>query len=193
MVIGITGGVGCGKSTVLSLLEQRCNARLLIADEIGHQVMKAGTDAYREICKEFGSEVIRPDGELDRNRLASMIYREDGRREELNAIIHPCVRREIEKKLQEWEREPLIVLETAILFETGCDKFCHQIWGIVADREERIRRLMETRGYSREKSESIMKKQLSEEELGKRCDCLIDNNGDIKKLWLQLQELLGRL
>ena len=193
MVIGITGGVGCGKSTVLSLLEQKCKARLLIADEIGHQVMRAGTEVNRAIGQKFGREVIRPDGEVDRERLASMIYAEDSRREELNAIIHPCVRKEIEKKLKEWKQEPLIVLETAILFETGCDRFCHSVWGIVADREVRIGRLMESRGYSREKSESIMDTQLLDEEWAKRCDCLIDNNGDRKKLWIQVQELLGRL
>lgn len=192
MIIGITGGVGCGKSTLLSLLEKEYGARLLIADEIGHSAMRQGTGPYEEIRRCFGEGVILPDGEVDRAALASVIYDSDEKRQKLNAIIHPYVYEEIRKKLREWRDEPLIALETAILFETGCDGLCDQVWGVVADREERIRRLMESRGYSREKSEAIMSKQLADDEWKRRCDHIIDNSREQKKLLAGVQELLGR-
>lgn len=192
MVLGITGGVGCGKSTVLRLLAAKYQAKILMADEIGHQVMEPEREAWKEIREKFGEEVFTGEGKIDRDRLAAVIYRDDGKRNLLNSIVHPHVMRDIKKKIEEWREEPLIVLETAILFETGCDILCDQIWWVDTDRETRIWRLMETRGYSRQKLESIMKKQLGETEWAKRCDHRIDNNGDEKNLCMQIKELLGR-
>ncbi len=193
MVIGITGGVGCGKSTVMELLEKKFHARLLVADELGHRVMEPGTQAYEQIVKDFGEDLILGDGQLDRKLLAERIYGEDEKREKLNAIIHPCVKGCIQQMLAEWKEEPLICLETALLFETGCDKFCDTVWGIFTDREIRIQRLMEARGYTRKKAEAIMSVQLSDAEWGRRCDVCIENNGDLQKLEDKLQELLGRV
>ncbi len=193
MVIGITGGVGCGKSTVMELLEQKFHARLLVADELGHKVMEPGTQAYEQIVKDFGEDLVLGDGQLDRKLLAERIYGDDKKREKLNAIIHPCVKGCIQQMLAEWKEEPLICLETALLFETGCDKFCDTVWGIFTDREIRIQRLMEARGYTRKKAEAIMSVQLSDAEWSRRCDVCIENNGDLQKLEDKLQELLGRV
>ncbi|MCI5730692.1 MAG: dephospho-CoA kinase [Eubacterium sp.] len=190
MVVGITGGVGCGKSTVMKLLEEQYKAKLLVADELGHQVMVPGTRAYYQIRQTFGDDLVQEDGQLNRGILAEKIYADDRGREKLNAIIHPCVKEIICQKLEEWREEPLICLETAILFETGCDEFCDTVWCVLADREIRISRLMTSRGYSREKAESIMKVQLPEEEWVRRCDESIENNGDLQKLSESLQELL---
>ncbi len=193
MVIGITGGVGCGKSTVMQLLEKKYHARLLVADEIGHRVMEPGTQAYEQVKEIFGGELVREDGQLDRKLLAEKIYADDEKRKKLNAIIHPCVKNRIHQLLKEWKGEPLICLETALLFETGCDELCDTVWGILTDREIRIQRLMEARGYTRKKAEAIMNVQLSDAEWGRRCDVCIENNGDLQKLEDKLQELLGRV
>lgn len=192
MVLGITGGVGCGKSTVMRLLASLYGAKVLIADEIGHEVMEPQTAAWREIREAFGEEVFTGEGTINRDRLAALIYQDDGKRLLLNRIIHPHVFREIQRRIREWNEEPLIVLETAILFETGCDALCDEVWWIDTDREERIRRLIRSRSYTREKAEAIMKKQLGESEWAKRCHHRIDNNQDEKKLCIQLKELLGR-
>lgn len=190
MVIGITGGVGCGKSTVMGILATEYHARILIADEMGHAAMEKGSTAYGAIIERFGRGILLSDGAVDRARLADIIYEDDTKREELNHIIHPFVYREIAKKIKEWEKEPLVVLETAILFETGCDKLCDEVWGILTDMEIRIQRLMSSRGYTRKKAESIMDKQMSETELSNRCDKLIRNNGSRQDLQIQLKELL---
>ncbi len=192
LIIGITGGVGCGKSTVLALLEKEFGAKIIISDDIGHEALSKGTWAYQKVCEQFGQHILEADGDVDRAALAELIYADDKKREQLNQIIHPYVYEEIEKRIGAWREEPLVVLETAILFETGCDKLCDEVWGVLTDKEIRIRRLRESRGYTREKAESIMSKQLPEEEWEKKCDHIIKNNDSQRKLLEQLQELLGR-
>ena len=102
------------------------------------------------------------------------------------------MKEQICKQLNEWKDEPVVCLETAILFETGCDTLCDIIWAVVTDKELRIQRLMESRGYSREKTESIMRVQLSDKEWEKRCDALLVNNGNLQKLQERIEELLVR-
>ena len=192
MVIGITGGVGCGKSTVLNLLEEKYGAKIIEADALGHEAMKPGTEPYQKICDTFGVDITGEDGQILRPLLADKIYRDDNGRERLNAIVHPFVKEQIRKQLNEWKDEPVVCLETAILFETGCDTLCDTIWAVVTDKELRIQRLMESRGYSRVKTESIMRVQLSDEDWEKRCDALLVNNGNLQKLQERIEELLVR-
>lgn len=191
VVIGITGGVGCGKSTVVGMLEEKYGAKVLIADDIGHEAMEPGSATYEKICTAFGTGILREDNTIDRKQLADIIYGSDEKRKCLNDMIHPFVFRTMEERLRQWQKEPLVVIETAILFETGCDRLCHRIWCVTAGKECRIRRLSEARGYTREKSEAIMAKQMGEEEMRRHCDVVIYNDGDFKKLENQLQELLG--
>lgn len=190
MVLGITGGVGCGKSTLMNLLKERYQAKVLFADELGHQAMEPGTPVYDRIRKTFGQDLVLPDGTIDRALLADRIYEEEEKRVKLNGIIHPYVLDRIRQSLEEWREEPLVCLETALLFETGCDRFCDAVWCVLADREIRIQRLMKSRGYSREKAEVIMEAQLSDEEWRKRCDVCIVNDGDYRRLEERLQDLL---
>ncbi len=190
MIIGVTGGVGCGKSAVMDILKREYGARVLIADEIGHEVMKKGTAAFDEILSRFGKNLLGVNGELNRPALAQLIYSDDEKREELNGIIHPYVKSEIANRLKEWDKEPLVVLETALLFETGCDTFCDCVWGIHTEKEVRIERLRRTRGYTREKAETIMAKQLSEREFQQRCDAMIDNSGTPEELRMRLSQLI---
>lgn len=190
MVIGITGGIGSGKSTVLRFLQKKYHAKLLMADELGHAVMERGRPAFDAVREQFGDAVLAADGGIDREKLARIVYADEDRRNLLNSIIHPCVWEEIRKRLREWEREPLVVLETAILFETGCDALCDEVWGVCTDREIRIQRLMCSRGYTREKAESIMASQMTEEEYRSRCDFILWNDGDPEILEKQVR---GRL
>lgn len=181
-VIGLAGGVGCGKTTALSIWERDYGAKILIADELGHLLTEPGYPAYEEIRQQFGGGVVLSDGRLDRGRLAEIVYADRKRLEMLNGIVHPRVREEIRKRLELWQGEPLIVLETAILFETGCDSFCDEVWGILTEREIRIERLKQLRGYTREKAEAVMAQQMSDEELRRRCHRVLENNGNLKNL-----------
>ena len=100
MVLGITGGVGCGKSTVMRLLASQYKAEILMADEIGHEIMEPEKEAWREIREKFGEEVLTEKGEIDRDRLAAIIYQEDEKRVLLNHIVHPHVLREIRRRIK---------------------------------------------------------------------------------------------
>ena len=188
-VIGITGGVGSGKSTALMLLKEKYDAYICMADELGHRAMDQGTGAYIQIVKQFGPDILACNGEINRNALADIVYHDEGRLHCLNRIIHPYVKREIRKQM---ERCParLFVLETAILFETGCDRLCDEVWGVIAGDEIRIARLVESRGYSREKAESIMRQQMGSGELAERCDVVLVNDGDRQELLDQLENVL---
>lgn len=182
MVIGIAGGVGSGKSTVLKLLEKRYHACICMADELGHRAMEQGSECYQEIVRMFGPGILTEEGKIDRNILAEIVYRNPKRLADLNGVIHPAVKRKIRRQIAESPPGQIFVLETAILYETGCDELCDEVWGIITEDEIRIRRLMESRGYTRERAESIMASQIDNTELGTKCDFVLMNNGGIAEL-----------
>lgn len=190
MVLGITGGVGCGKSTLLSMLEKKKGAKVILADNLGHEVMEPGTECYEQIVTLLGSSILDETGHIKREKMAQIIYGDDEKRRQVNEIVHPSVKKEIKERIRMWQAEPLVVVETALMFESGCDAYCDEVWGIFTDPEIRIDRLSKSRGYSREKSLSIMQKQMSYEELKQKCSHVLFNDEDLDKLWKQIKELL---
>lgn len=190
MVLGITGGVGCGKSTLLSMLEKKKGAKVILADNLGHEVMEPGTECYEQIVALLGSSILDETGHIKREKMAQIIYGDDEKRRQVNEIVHPSVKKEIKERIRMWQAEPLVVVETALMFESGCDAYCDEVWGIFTDPEIRIDRLLKSRGYSREKSLSIMQKQMSYEELKQKCGHVLFNDEDPDKLWEQIKELL---
>lgn len=190
MVLGITGGVGCGKSTLLSMLEKKKGAKVILADNLGHEVMEPGTECYEQIVALLGSSILDETGHIKREKMAQIIYGDDEKRRQVNEIVHPSVNKEIKERIRMWQAEPLVVVETALMFESGCDAYCDEVWGIFTDPEIRIDRLLKSRGYSREKSLSIMQKQMSYEELKQKCSHVLFNDEDPDKLWEQIKELL---
>ena len=178
-IIGITGGVGCGKSEVLNFIEQNYDAAVVRADEVGRDLMRPGTDCTRQIIDLFGTRVADAEGNLDRAWIADQIFRDPDKRDALNAIIHPAVRREICRLIVQnqacgWK---YFFLESAILLEAGYKDICDEIWYIYADVPVRLERLQAGRNYSREKSLGVMESQLSEEAFREACDVVIDNSG----------------
>ncbi len=190
MVIGITGGVGCGKSTVMSLLERQWHAKVILADDIGHVAMEPGQPVYREVVEHFGKGILTKDGNIDRAKLADIIYADDDERDALDGIVHPYVLSQIDKMIKMWSSEPLICIETALMYETGCDKMCDRVYCVITDDKVRIRRLMDSRGYTRAKAESIISAQMPDEEYIRMADDVIYNNQDMSYLQKRLQELL---
>lgn len=188
MVIGMAGGVGSGKSTVLAMIREHYDVQICMADELGHRAMEQGTAAYEGIVKEFGRSALREDGTVDRNALAEIVYGDGRRLAILNGIVHPYVRQEIQRRIRQCPPEEVFVLESAILFEAGCDVLCDEVWGVLTEDEIRIRRLMEGRGYSREKAAGIMKCQMSNRELAGRCDRILVNDGDTDELLRQIHK-----
>ncbi len=182
-VLGITGGVGSGKSFVAKRIGKRYNAHLLIADKLGHVVMKPGSSGFRKIVYKFGEDIIDSDGTIDRKKLADIIFSNDVARDELNAIIHPEVMSYIKKYINDRkDMEGIIIIETAIMYETGCDKLCDKIWYVYVPADIRIKRLSVSRGYSEEKSQSIIESQKPDKFFIDRADRVIDNSGSRNSL-----------
>ena len=193
--IGITGGVGAGKSTILAYLRKNYRVRTLVADEVAHDIMEPGYDCYVRLQKEFASEKIwLHNGRFNRQRLAEIIFADEEKRERLNNIVHPAVKEYILKEVEKERRSgstDYVVLEAALLIEDGYGQICDELWYVYVTEENRRQRLIENRGYSDEKIEQIFAAQLTEGEYRRHCQVVIDNNGPIAQVYLQLAQLLN--
>ncbi|MBS6398220.1 MAG: dephospho-CoA kinase [Clostridiales bacterium] len=177
-IIGITGGVGAGKSTVLDYLREQYKAEVIQADEIGHEVMEPGEEAYGRIVELFGGEILREDESIDRSRLASIVFSDKEKLHALNGIVHPAVKEEILRRIETFRRagRPCVAVEAALFLEEKYDAFCHETWYIYTNEEQRRRRLESSRGYTSERIDSILRNQKSHQEFLARCQFVIDNN-----------------
>lgn len=187
-IIGVTGGVGAGKSTVLNYLEKRYGAKLILADLVGHEVMEPGHEAYGQVVKAFGQEIVSEDKTIDRKALGAIVFADEKKRMILNRIIHPAVRQEILRRLEEAELLHLsyVVVEAALFLEENYDAFCDETWYIYTDEKIRRQRLKESRGYSDERIDQIFRSQKTHEEFQKRCLFMIDNNGSEEETFRQI-------
>lgn len=197
--VGITGGVGAGKSAILSYLAQKPNTKVLLADEIAHELMEPGTDCYNRIVEAFAGEDIFDIPisleriPFDRKKLAQVIFSDDEKRATLNAIVHPAVKAYVKdaraKELEKGQTE-LLVLEAALLIEEKYDEICDELWYIYTSEENRRARLKMSRGYSDEKIDDIFASQLTEKEFRAATSIVIDNNGDLDETFRQIENAL---
>ena len=201
--IGITGGVGAGKSAILSYLANKPKTKVMLADEIAHKLMEPGTDCYKKIVETFAGEDIFDLPETDdvlhenplfhRGKLAQVIFSNDQKRELMNAIVHPAVKDYVRKVYEEESKKgqlDLLVLEAALLIEENYDEICDELWYIYTNESNRRARLKASRGYSDEKIDSIFASQLSEAEFRAATQTTIDNNGDLEETYRQIEEAL---
>jgi dephospho-CoA kinase len=189
-IIGITGGVGAGKSTVLDHLEKQYNACVLQADKIGHLVMEPGGICYGQVIALFGKQIIKNDKTIDRKMVSDVVFAHEEMRQKLDDIIHPAVKSYILDKIEEQKKAgyTLMIVEAALLLEDHYDAFCDKVWYIHTDQEIRIERLMSSRGYTREKAENIIARQATEGFFREHADYIIQNNGDLDETWRQIEE-----
>ena len=181
-VIGVTGGVGAGKSEILTYIAENWDAAVVETDEVGYLVMRPGKSCFAPIVELFGPGILQEDGTLDRAKIAELVFGDKELLEKLNAIVHPAVKRYIQKAIDR-EREldtDIFIVEYALLVEDKYNAICDELWYIYADEETRTERLMKNRGYSKEKILSIFANQLSEDEFSEQCDFEIDNSGDFE-------------
>ncbi len=191
--IGITGGVGAGKTEILSYMSKMPGVRVMQADEIARQLMEPGTECYEKLAEVFGNDgIFKKDGAIDKAALSAVIFSSDRKRKALNAIVHPAVKEYVKKEVY-WERRAgritLLVLEAALLIEEHYDEICDELWYIFASEKVRKKRLLASRGYSEEKIQQIFKSQLSESEYRAHADAVIDNDGSIEDCYAQIENL----
>lgn len=192
-LIGVTGGVGAGKSAILSYIEKHYKCRVYLADEVAHLVKRKGEECYYQLVKLLGDEVLDEDGEIHKGKMAAMIFAEEELLERVNEIVHPQVRIYLEKRITEARESgdvELLFIEAALLIEAGYKEIVDELWYIYADEKVRRRRLIRSRGYSLEKIAQIMEAQLTEEIFRKESDFVIDNSGDLEESYKQIRKKL---
>jgi dephospho-CoA kinase len=188
-VIGLTGGIGTGKSTVAQFLEEQ-GATVISADLVGHEVYTPGRPSYHELIEAFGPRVVAPDGSIDRKRLGSIVFADPKELAKLNAIVHPRMKGMMRERLQEMERDGLdvAVIEAAILLEAGWDDLTDEIWVTVAPPETAAHRVAERSRLPLEQVLERIRSQMTNEERTKRADIVIDTSGDMESTRRQAAE-----
>lgn len=192
-LIGITGGVGAGKSQILSYIEGRCNCRILLADQAAHGVKEPGQPCFKRLVELLGSEILRKDGEIDKAKMAALIFSDEKLLFKVNEIIHPAVKEYILSEIRKEEQAGQIdafFVEAALLIEDGYEQILDELWYIHADRRVRRQRLADSRGYSAEKIDQIFSSQLSEEEFRAHCKVVIDNSQSLSDTYMQVDQIL---
>ena len=192
-IIGITGGIGSGKSRVLKLLKEEYHAYVVEADVLAHKLMMKGNTAYINIVKAFGDSILDEDCQIDRAILGQIVFQDKEKLEQLNAIVHPEVKNYIIQDIRKQSKNHqvnLYIIEAALLIEDGYEEICDELWYIYADEELRIRRLLESRGGTRQKWLDIIGNQRCEDDYRNKCEHIVNNDEDFVKTAGIIKELL---
>lgn len=192
-VIGITGGVGAGKSAILEYLEENYRVKTLEADRIAERLMEPGTECYDKLMKFLPVEIYNEDETINRPALAEKLFKVPQLRQEVNKIVHPAVKAYIQERIEEQRQMRIldfVIIEAALLIEDHYDKICDEIWYVYATEENRKQRLLESRQYPPEKIAQIFESQMSEEEYRSHCQVVIDNNGTKEQTFYQVAQII---
>ena len=194
-VYGITGGAGTGKSEVIKMLQQNFGGCVIMSDEVARELMQKGNISYQLIVEYFGRDILMDDGEIDRKKLADHVFNNKEALEKLNSMTHPYVKNEIRKLIAEAEASGecrFVALESAILLECGYEDICDEFWYVYTKPEIRRQRMKETRNYSDEKVDSVMRNQQPDEVFFEQCSFVIKNNTTLSDVYVQLKEKLDQ-
>ncbi len=191
LVIGVTGGVGTGKSTVAKMLGE-LGARVLDADVIAHEAMRAGSVAWRRIVEEFGEDLLQPDRAIDRQKLGALVFADGEARERLNAIVHPQVIKAMRRTLHAWKkngRDLLVALDVPLLLEANLASMVDVVVVVRADPDVQRRRLAAQRGWSAEEIERRIGAQWPLSAKEERADVVVENNGMLSETRRHVRQL----
>lgn len=193
-VIGITGGVGAGKTSVLTYLAEHYSCRIILADQVANQLKEPGQRCYEEIVALLGTQILEPDGTINRLKMAERIFSDRELLQGVNGIIHPAVKEYILHAIEE-ERSrkqiDFLFLEAALLIEEGYESIVDELWYIYADEAVRAERLKRNRQYSDDKIRGILKSQLSDQEYRAHCGTVIDNGVALEETYRQIEKKMG--
>lgn len=192
--IGITGGVGAGKSVILSHIREHYNAKVLQADRLAEELMQPNTVCHQKLLEAFGDTgVFDEHGVMDRDAMARVIFSDDENRARMNAIVHPAVKEHVMAEVEQERRRGVLdyfFFESALLIDDHYDRVCDELWYIYASEEQRRKRLRENRGYSDEKIDRIFESQLSEKIFRGYAKWVIDNDGTPEQAYAMIHKIL---
>jgi dephospho-CoA kinase len=194
VVIGLTGGIASGKSTVSNMIRKQ-GIRVIDADQIAREVVEIGKPAYEQIVKTFGQDILHEDKTINRERLGALIFSEENKRQELNQIVHPAVREEMLKQTEEEKAHhaKIVVLDIPLLFESKLTYLVDKTIVVYVDEETQLKRLMKRNSYSEEEAKMRIGSQLPLIEKVKLADEIIHNQGSIEETSAQVHELINKL
>lgn len=178
-IIGITGSSGSGKSTICDILQQKYDVKIIDADKIAKRLSKKGTDYINDIVKEFGNDIIDDQGELNRRKLAEIIYADPKNRNKLNQCTFKYIRKEIEREIIKEKDVSAIIIDAPLLFECELDNICDHIIGVISKKDIQIERIVTRDGIDYENAEKRLKIQKNNEFYVEKCDEIIENNNDM--------------
>lgn len=182
-IIGITGGIGAGKSAVLKLLHDKYSAKIVEADKVAHKLQLPGQPVYNEIIKTFGVDVLSESGMIDRIKLGALVMNDSDKLKKLNDMIHPSVKNYILTDIENSrDNTDIYVIEAALLIQGGYKKICEEMWYIRADEDVRISRLLLSRGYTKERALRVIKNQPDDAFYIQNSDKIIENSGSVNEL-----------
>jgi len=195
LIIGLTGGVASGKSTVSRILKS-LGAEIIDVDTIGREIVHKGSPCLEEIVRHFGRGILLEDGSLNRKKLGSIVFADRDELQYLNSIMHPVMTDRVKLLLEEMKRQPKtdkVVIDAAILIEMGLHRLVDEVWVVNIPKELQMERLMKRDGISRERAEAMVDAQMPMEQKREYADVIIENTGTIeelekrvKKLWMKL-------
>ena len=197
-VIGLTGGIGSGKSTAARFLAE-LGAIVIDLDKVGHEVLRKGTIAWKQVLAEFGKNVFDASGDIDRTKLAEIVFYDSRSLTRLNQIVHPAIDRMVNKRIQEYRRNGVkaVVLEAAAMLEAGKNWQVDEIWVTIAPKAIVRGWLRERSGYSEGEMKARMRSQLTNEERIRQADIVINNDGTLDELKARVrvewEKLQGRI
>ncbi len=194
-VIGLTGGIGSGKSTVAQFLAE-LGAVILDADKVGHEALKPGSEIWERVINEFGQSIVTVSGDIDRAKLGKLVFNSDEARMCLNRIMHPIIFKMVDSRLEEYRRKgvKVVVLEAPLILEVGRTSQVDEVWVTVAPEATVLQRVRERTGLSEQEARARIQAQIPTEERIKHADVVIDTDcsldelkAKVKRLWLRLQ------
>ena len=189
-VIGLTGGIACGKSTASAYLKE-LGACIVDTDGISRTTTKKGGKGYDAVLSHFGRDLLMENGEIDRRKLGGIVFSDEKKRQELNALIHPIVIEESKAQMKAAEEAgyTVCILDVPLLFESGMETLCDETWLVYVPREEQIRRINERDGLDEKAAAARIDSQMPLEEKMKRADRAIDTSGTIEETQVKIKVL----
>ncbi len=190
-IIGVTGGIGSGKSAVLDILRNEYNAKVYEADKLAHNLIEKGKPLYNSYIRLLGKDILDENYEIDRSKVSKIVFQDMDKLQKLNDLVHPTVKEYILYLIEEERKKgtEIFVIEAALLIQDGYKSICDEIWFIHVPRDLRIERLKASRGYSQEKCEKIINNQPASTYFSSNSDHVIENDGN----FIELSEKIGDL
>src|SRR5690625_1697226 len=191
LIIGLTGSIGTGKSLIANKI-QEFGIPVVDADMIAREVVEPKKDAYNNIVSTFGEQILQVDKTLDRKKLGSIVFNDEEKRKQLNAIIHPAIRKEMLRQRDEWVEKgtECVVLDIPLLYESGLTHFVDKVIVVFVDPNVQLERMMTRDQTSEQEAKSRINSQIPVAEKAKKADAVIDNNGTKEESYRQLEEIL---